>query len=1033
MSKNGLSLFMLDEGACANLGTIAPSYPDMASLRVHVQNETGQSIPVKFSLSEQLDDHITISNVRHSPLLSSNNDIGKTQQFNNMRPPSETHDATKTWDINLLHWEHDANEQFFVAPYTTESFTISLAVVRRSAVSDRTLISTKSSWTTEGKEFKGRLLIINCILNEVACFLDIQGTICESWLKPDKDVLDLNRVSVGVWTYSDLAIQNLSSIPTQFSISGDFPANHPNSEQPDICFLDAASNQIVNDLRVSIPAKQTVYLKVGVQPPLHGAYDRWFSLQNARNALDVWYIRIMATVTAEEVAERLYISCGGYLDFGNCYENCFTSRDIMLQNNYPETLTVAFPCDGQHHVSYEVLQDGDDSTAIAGDDANVYYGVVHRNRNLVAEDTLSRRSGATDSLNFTPDVIRPPAAPPRNRLAERVTLRPAQSCYVRIWYMPSRRSRAQTPSRRTAVNDPGYLRPQRMQLIFQLPTGETRNVAACAQVCESVLRLASNEVHLGDCDVLVKYTASVIVMNCSDLPTLVTVSYVSQCVSTATHHFSIGPHDTYALSLDFLPRQVNPSYHKEITFTNLRNPQGQDNVFTLRANCVDRQGISLHALFYKILAPGPTNEVDFGATVANHAVIRSLRVRNESARRLVLRLESEPEVTIFVPGNALTQATWVAQRLLGQNGVRQMASNIRQPPTHYDYDTDQDKMTEVGRNYRTAVSLLDPGSGCDYLPVQCVAPHDQIDVLQRACSWGRELELLDKAGASDDSGGWGRDEMVESEATDGDSNEGGLNWFENLGGEDNWIKLMRGLDRRESGLLQSMPTMFSNDEAELHYIERQLLPSHRLQAAVRDGFLAEADTIAIKAGSEVLVVLSLMLRDNDVRNNTKLRSVEKKLVVRMLEYDEGRLEEARSNGLRVDLSELREMARCRTARELVLTTRACKSVMSVSPLRQLNFGTVHVGEQKDKVFTLVNFSEAPLLYKVDKANGDELNELRLNVGRKSRSVIRPYSSKVVPFIYAPCRLGRFEHHFIVSNLLDESASSEVVVKALVKE
>lgn len=209
----------------------------------------------------------------------------------------------------------------------------------------------------------------------------------------------------------------------------------------------------------------------------------------------------------------------------------------------------------------------------------------------------------------------------KTRLAEQVSLGPWQKRKVRVWYLPLILSSSQERDGRTEPAsdlDRGRLCPDSFQIIFKLPTEESRIVEGKARVCESILRLERDEVHLGNCNVLAQYSAALSIINCSDLRASVTIDYVSQSVVADAHEVTIQPRQAFDVYLKFVPRQVNPNYHKEITVTNKKNPSHPSMNFTLRANCVDRKGISLHALFYKILAPNPTNEIDFGVTVANH-------------------------------------------------------------------------------------------------------------------------------------------------------------------------------------------------------------------------------------------------------------------------------------------------------------------------------------------------------------------------------------------------------------------------------
>lgn len=255
-----------------------------------------------------------------------------------------------------------------------------------------------------------------------------------------------------------------------------------------------------------------------------------------------------------------------------------------------------------------------------------------------------------------------------------------------------------------------------------------------------------------------------------------------------------------------------------------------------------------------------------------------------------------------------------------------------------------------------------------------------------------------------------------------------------LGGERSWREFLKCLNERDFTMLDSMPTFFSNYASEISYAERQFRPARRLQAALRDGYLKEAYTLTLSAGAEQLVVVRMNLQDSDVRGKTKIRPVEKQLIVQMLEFDNARLlDAAPTNSKQVNrMVKLFEDGGGSMPRALLLTVQACKSRMQIAPLRQLNFGRIVCGEQKDKAFSIVNLSEVPLLYELRKEGSQSSNDLRFNLGKGTRGVVRPYFSKTVPFIYAPSSEGKFEEKIIVENPLDRAASCELVVKAIVR-
>lgn len=1030
-----------DGGDHCDLGTLTSSCPDITACKLTLHNSTSDSQPCTVCLSSEVTFFLSIHSVHPWP---SSSDLISHSSLRN---------ETDVANINLLHSEWCSPCDIVIPPETTQAFVVYLKpsslLQLPSSSSDRNSSNDKTPSANLEKSWQGRLLFLHTSTRQVEAYINLSGKLGESWLKPDNGLLDFGRCSIDVWSYSELQIHNLNHVPTAFCLSADFPGMATDSDRTYLCFLDMETDQPLNATRVHIAPNGAFRIKVGIRAVAVGDKERWFSVQNLRNNIDVWYIHITAKATSELVAEKMTVSCGSELDFGDCYAHFRTYRDISLQNNYSDSITVAMSSDRKQQITYEIMDErahgnvkssrSDSSIdhgpmssfdAVKGDgkladdsssrNSDAGFGQPLRARSIAHDDYFPRRySGKADAIEDTVEMT----SATKTRLAEKIQLWSGQTKNIRVWYLPLGRRWERGSGRNASQEDTGRLHPQRFQLVFKLPTEEARIITGRSCISESVFRLERSEVHLGDCDAFVTYKTTATVINCSDLPAFVKVSYASQCVIASTHEFVIKPRDTFELHFDFVPRQVNPMYHKEITLTNLRNPRAQDLEFTLRANCIDRQGVSLHALFYKLLAPLATNEIDFGVTVANHSAIRAFRVYNESGKQLVLKFEGSCGVDTYVPANALTRSTWVSQRILGKTGLNDTDFDMGQFFPQHEYVVGNDgELSDVERNFRTAVSLLDPGAGLEYLPTKCVAAHDQIDVLERACSWGHQLEARKDDGDTSPS-----EDFVE--ASEGNFSED----FQSKGDE-NWTELLRCVEGNKHGLLESMPTASSNYDTEVQYMERQFEPMVRLKRAMRDGFLTKTDSVCVSPGLEAVVIVSVALTDADVRGKKKLRGFEKRLIVQMLDYDGSRLEEAVANGLKMGVDELVEMAKSGTPREVELTIRACKSQMRVAPLSQLNFGTIRVGEQKEKAFTIVNLSEAPLLYEIGKAGDydDDLNQLRLNVGGGNRGFVRPYFTKVVPFIYAPCIEGSFEQRFVVRNCMDESANCEVVVKAAVR-
>lgn len=737
-------------------------------------------------------------------------------------------------------------------------------------------------------------------------------------------------------------------------------------------------------------------------------------------------------------------------------------RDVAVVNKSPNRLTVSFTSDRRQQVTFELLPLWHFVRSDAADPRReteailvpwrdeLVRGDVDRpmspsNRALSGalmlptEDSQSDRLVRHSSSSLSAPMQQMPSgdaaekgatqatAASKTRLAEQVTLDPRQKRTVRVWYLPTsgppEREDSVEPEREDSVEpesdlDRGRSCPDSFQLIFKLPTEESRIVIGKAQVCESILRLERKELHLGNCNVLAQYRAVLSIINCSDSPASATIDYVSQCVVADTHEVVIQPRKVFDVGLNFVPRQVNPNYHKEITVTNQRNPNHSSMVFTLKANCIDRQGISLHALFYKILAPNPTNEIDFGVTVANHPAIRAFKVRNITQGRLTLQFTGGRGVTTYIPTQLDSRQVKGAENLQRIEDVRAFPDPNAASLSCL---SDVEKLSNL-EAMRTINALVDeqvrPRDSNPFRPVYIQRRLQRKERALCTLGWTKGNDVTD----------W---EDSDSDEEQRDFDEKGCSFA--LGGERSWREFLKCLNERDFTLLDSMPMLFSNYASEIGYTERQFRPARRLRAALRDGYLKETDTITLSASAEQLVVVYLNLQDGDVKGKTKTRPVEKQLIVQMLEFDNARLSDAApTNSKEVNrMAKLFEDDGGSMPRAILLTVQACKSRMKIAPLRQLNFGRIACGEQKDKAFSIVNLSEAPLLYEIRKEGSESGDELRFNLGKGTRGVVRSYFSKTVPFIYCPTREGHFEEKIIVENRLDKSASCELVVKAMV--
>lgn len=1046
-----LVLRSLRHDSHVNLGVVVASASNVKRVTLVLENTLDRILPASVLVSDSLKKTFFVSEVR----LVECDTVAKRDHVNEDGSARSTDiedlsENVKYYDTNFLYDGAPVDVSITIPPSSSSHLLVTLSST--SALTERT----KSHAPPMGilieesiipQTISGSILVSTTDFQESAS-IPVRARKCESWLRPDSELLDFGHCTfTDGWLFKDLMVSNLGEVDTSFMPSIAIRSCIDNADVKEMRLVDGPTGFEIGLNPTPIIDMTTRRFRVGLRPQQPGTFDQWISIQNTKNALDVWNIRVLARVTKQQLANSISVSCGSELDFGNSYANHLKYRDITVQNMKDDNVTLSLITDRINQVSFEVIHgwspvlsklhdlhledtagSGSDgrnppSKHLASDAPRVspaqFPGAAPMNPgspHVISDDDAfpdldrsSWRSNKSERLSIRStdngDQQISGVATKAKRSPENVSLLPKQEERIRVWYLPLVPS---GPDGDEVDCDRGKLQDDFFQLIFELSSGESRSVIGRARVCESILCLEKDAVHLGDCNVLVRYQSSLTVVNSSDLATTATISFVSQCVLADAHEIRIPPRESYKLHLEFLPRQVNPGYHKEITLTNRRNSAASSLMFTLRANCVDDQGISLHALYYKVLAPTPTNEVDFGVTVANHPAIRAMRVQNLTDSRLVLEFSGNPCVNTYIPSNSLHRRRFKLRDRLDclQHGT----SSDRISECHFKYLPCAPEDAPKERSSSLLNALVD-------MPV---------DSSRR----GRCKLVADPV-----MNGLKEEDSVQSNGRSLPPTLMDTSERDSLGAEKTWNAFLECLEERDFAKLDAMPLFFSNDEVERKHTDLQFRPMRRLRAALEDGYLIETNRLRLEANSESIVVISLVLTDGDVRGKTKIRPIERKLSVRMAERDEGWVSRALTKECKDPnhIARLLEMGQISMSRDVVLTVQACKSVMNISPLRQLNFGVVSCGEQKDKEFTIVNLSEAPLLYEAKKGGNDGSNDLRLNIGTRTRGVVRPYFTKAVQFIFSPSRLGYFEEKILLENRLDRTAGCEVVVKAFVKE
>lgn len=199
---------------------------------------------------------------------------------------------------------------------------------------------------------------------------------------------------------------------------------------------------------------------------------------------------------------------------------------------------------------------------------------------------------------------------------------------------------------------------------------ERRTVICHSRTCTSFISIAPKMIDLGDVQVGTRKSANISVTNRSELTARVDLRFVSKVLSMYRDEVAIPALQTVELKVESFPRRVNETYRKQITVANLLNRQG-DQIFEVRSRNVDKQRISFHSLFYRILTPTGANYVDFGDVDINSMRMRTFTIENVSDKKLSLELSPAhlEDVTLYIKAPLIDTSRGSSPKLEARTGI----------------------------------------------------------------------------------------------------------------------------------------------------------------------------------------------------------------------------------------------------------------------------------------------------------------------------------------------------------------------------
>jgi hypothetical protein len=441
-----------------------------------------------------------------------------------------------------------------------------------------------------------------------------------------------------------------------------------------------------------IPPYSPKRIRITFKPLEVGEFNYDLQIENQNDSSNTIQTHIHATVNSVLRNDKLIVTSGQNLDFGDCCTGIQKRKHISLKNVSDTTIDVAFSSDNNGEVLFELRSDekiamhsktksklrcdprtmSDDS--LQRDLSNSHLGLNDRllvdrlneisllNNKSLSELSITRTrslSSSMESLSYEDDQESSEIANSGTQSynddynfletrgdsviqaeevlrIEELSIRPGVEKTIDICYTPFKEILGQD-YRMCRLAKKNF----RLNLSYSRSgkshAKERISIQCVSRVCTSAISVSPEEIFLGDTDVSTLKSTSINVRNCSDLPAVVELRYTSKIISSIRGEIIIPAQQNLEIKLDIYPRKVNPDYKKEIILANLLNPDN-DQTIILHSTNVDKQRVTLHSLFYHILTPQSTHYVDFGTTVLNSTVVRSITLENITSKDVVLEI-----------------------------------------------------------------------------------------------------------------------------------------------------------------------------------------------------------------------------------------------------------------------------------------------------------------------------------------------------------------------------------------------------------
>ncbi|KAF9997812.1 hypothetical protein BGZ79_008488 [Entomortierella chlamydospora] len=293
----------------------------------------------------------------------------------------------------------------------------------------------------------------------------------------------------------------------------------------------------------------------------------------------------------------------------------------------------------------------------AQDSMNVGALINHKKRNSLRSISFS---GAQRDRELAQSQLHGPKSPVRGSQSttriEELFLKPGKDRTVIVSYRPARDSSIENfqagkllrKSFRIIVTYAPFVTNGSSVPFSENPQRDRKIIQCKARACTSFVTVEPKTLDFGDTDVGALKSMLIKLVNQSEIPATVQLDFQSKVLNCTPSGAIIPPKSSTELKLDLYPRKVNPDYRKQLTLFNLTN-RANDQIIEVRSTNIDKNRVTFHSLFYRVLYSGGSNFVDFGNVVVGGLSLRTLTISNFTKKWLTLEVTTSlgGELTVY--------------------------------------------------------------------------------------------------------------------------------------------------------------------------------------------------------------------------------------------------------------------------------------------------------------------------------------------------------------------------------------------------